>query len=272
LLARDEFRHDNIPMRIAFRIILVVILVGIVVGIIVAATSLDGIVKEGAETFGPQITKVSVKLDSVHIVLFTGSARVSGLVVGNPEGYKAPQAISVGLAEIGVNPFSILSDKIVIRSFHIVSPEITFEGGLHGNNLSTILDNVDTSSKPGAKPSTNSPAPAAAGKSSMKFEVDDFVISGAKAHVRLTDLGGKEMTLSLPDIHLTDLGTNSDGITAADLTHVVLKAVTTATVKAVSAAAGDLGKGLETLGKDAAGGATTDIDEVKKKLGGLFHK
>ena len=259
-------------MRIAFRIILVVILVGIVVGIIVAATSLDGIVKAGVETFGPQITKVSVKLDSVHIVLFTGSARVSGLVVGNPEGYQTPQAISVSLAEVGVNPFSILSDKIVIRTFHVVSPEITFEGGLHGNNLSTILDNVEAYSKPGAKPSTNAPAMAATGKSNMKIEVDDFVISGAKVHVRLTDLGGKEMTLSLPDIHLTDLGTNNGGITPADLTRAVLKAVTTATVKAVSTGASDLGKGLENAGKDAAGGAATDIDDVKKKLGGLFHK
>jgi hypothetical protein len=259
-------------MRIAFRIILVVILIGIVVGIIVAATSLDGIVKEGVEAFGPQITKVSVKLDSVHIVLFTGSARVSGLVVGNPEGCQAPQAISIGLAEVGVNPFSILSDKIVIRTFHVVSPEITFEGGLHGNNLSTILDNVEAYTKPGARPSTNAPASAAAGKPSMKVEVDDFVISGTKVHVRLTDLGGKEMTLSLPDIHLTNLGTNSEGITPADLTRVVLKAVTSATVKAVLAGANDLDKGLENIGKDAAGGATTDIDEVKKKLGGLFHK
>ena len=259
-------------MRIAFRIILGLILAGIVVGIFLAATSLDGIVKTGVETFGPELTKVSVKLDSVHIVLFTGSARVTGLVVGNPEGYKMPNAISVGLAEVGVNPFSILSDKIVVRTIHVVSPEITFEGGLSGNNLSKILENVDASLKPGAKPSTNAPAPATAGKSSMKIEVDDFVITGAKAHVRLTDLGDKEMTLSLPDIHLTDLGTNTDGITPADLTHIVLKTVTTATIKAVSAAAGDLGKGIENLGKDAAGGAASDIDEVKKKLGGLFHK
>ena len=263
-------------MRIAFRIILGLILAGIVIGVFVAATAIDGIVKTGVETFGPELTKVSVKLDSVHIVLFTGSAKVTGLVVGNPEGYKAPQAISVGLAEVGVNPFSILSDKLVVRSFHVVSPEITFEGGLHGNNLSKILENVEAFSKPGAKPSTsastNAPSPANTGKSNMKIEVDDLVISGAKAHVRLTDLGGKEMTLTLPDIHLTDLGTNSDGITPTELTRVVLKSVTTATVKAVSAGVGDLGKGLENLGKDAAGGAATDVDEVKKKLGGLFHK
>ncbi len=76
------------------------------------------------------------------------------------------------------------------------------------------------------------------------------------------------MALSLPDIHLTDLGTNNDGITPAALTRTVLKAVTTATVKAVSAAAGDLGKGLENLGKDAAGGTDADMDKVKKSLGG----
>jgi uncharacterized protein involved in outer membrane biogenesis len=255
-------------MRVAFRIVLIVILVGIVAGVIVVATSLDGIVKKGVETFGPQITKVSVNLESVHIVLFTGSAKVTGLVLGNPEGYKLPQAISVGLAEVGVNPFSILSDKIVIRTVHVVSPEINFEGGLGGNNLGKIMENVNASGKAGGKPSPN----VAANQTAKKIEVDDFLITGAKVHVRLTDLGGREMTLPLPDIHLTDLGKDTDGLTPADLTKAVLKAITTATIKAVSAGATDLGKGAENLGKDAANGAAGDVDKVKKGLGGLFGK
>jgi hypothetical protein len=258
-------------MRIAFRILLIVILVGIVAGVIVVATSLDGIVKKGVETFGPQITKVSVSLESVHIVLFTGSAKVTGLVVGNPEGYKAPQAISVGLAEVGVNPFSILSDKIVIRTVHVISPEINFEGGLSGNNLGKIMENVNSFNKSGGKPSPNAAAPAAS-QPAKKIEVDDFLITGTKVQVRLTDLGGKEMTLSLPDIHLTDLGTNTDGLTPADVTRAVLKAVTSATVKAVSASATDLGKSGENLGKDAAKGAAEDVDKIKKGLGGLIGK
>jgi uncharacterized protein involved in outer membrane biogenesis len=255
-------------MRVAFRIVLIVILVGVVAGVIVLATSLDGMVKKGVETFGPQITKVSVNLESVHIVLFTGSAKVIGLVVGNPEGYKMPQAISVGLAEVGVNPFSILSDKIVIRTVHVVSPEISFEGGLGGNNLSKIQENVNAFTKTGGKPSTKADASPAA----KKIEVDDFLITGARVHVRLTDLGGREMTLPLPDIHLTDLGKDTDGLTPADLTKAVLKAVTTATIKAVSAGATDLGKGAENLGKDAASSAAGDVDKVKKGLGGLFGK
>jgi uncharacterized protein involved in outer membrane biogenesis len=258
-------------MRIAFRIVLILILAGIVAGVIVVATSLDGIVKKGVETFGPQITKVSVDLEAVHIVLFTGSAKVTGLVVGNPQGYKTPQAINVGVAEVGVNPFSILSDKIVIRTVHVVSPEITFEGGLSGNNLSKIMENVNAFAKTGAKPSTNVAAPTAS-QPGKKIEVDDFLITNAKVHVRLTDLGGKEMTLPLPDIHLTDLGKDNGGLTPADLTRAVLKAITTATIKAVSAGATDLGKGVESLGKDAAGGTAEDVNKIKKGLGGLFGK
>ena len=258
-------------MRLAFRILLIVILAGLIAGIIVVATSLDGIVKTGIETFGPKITKVTVNLESVHIVLFTGSAKVTGLVVGNPEGYKAPQSISVGLAEVGINPFSLLSDKIVIRTVHVISPEITFEGGLSGNNLSKIMENVNAFGKTGGAPATNAPT-AAANRPGKKIEVDDFLITGAKVHVRLTDLGGKEMTLPLPDIHLTDLGKDSDGLTPADLTRAILKAVTSATVKAVANGASDLGKGAENLGKDAAKGAAEGVDKLKKGLGGLFGK
>ena len=34
----------------------------------------------------------------------------------------------------------------------------------------------------------------AASQPAKKIEVDDFLITGAKVHVRLTDLGGQEMT------------------------------------------------------------------------------
>src|SRR5277367_6760912 len=151
----------------------------IVIAAIVVALFLDNIVKAGVETVGPKITGVSVKLDEIHIGLLTGSAKVKGLVVGNPDGYKTPDAISIGLAEVGVNPFSVLSDKIVVRSVHVESPEITFEGGLSGNNLSKIMDNVNGSAQQGGPVSTNA---AGKPKPSKKIEVDDFLITGAKVH------------------------------------------------------------------------------------------
>ena len=248
-------------------LLVVVVLVAVV---IVVATNLDGIVKKGVETVGPQITKVSVTLDSVHVGLLTGSAKVKGLVVGNPDGYKAKNAISLGLAEVGVNPMSLLSEKIVIRSVRVESPEITFEGGLSGNNLSKIMDNVNAVAKAGGPTKTNTAAQAS--KPAQKIEVDDFLITGAKVHASITGIGGRELTLDLPPIHLTDLGKGSDGLTPTDLTRAVLSAITSASIKAVADAATNVGKAGENLGKDATKAAGDTVNKVTKGIGGLLGK
>jgi hypothetical protein len=247
-------------------------LVLVVAGIIAAAVFLDDIVKKGVETVGPQIVKVPITLNEVHIGLLTGSAKVKGFVIGNPDGYKTSSAISVGLAEVGVNPLSVLSDKIVIRSVHVESPEITFEGNpLSKNNLGDIMDNVSAVAKAGGPAPTNTTAKAGA-KPAKKIEVDDFLITGAKVHVSITGMGGKEMTLPLPDIHLKDLGKGSGGLTPTDLTRAVMSAITSATVKAVASGATDIGKGVESLGKDAGKAAGTGVDKIKKGIGSLFGK
>ena len=249
-----------------------VLVVLIVVAVIVTGFFLDTIVKTGMETVGPKITQVSIKVDAVNLSLLTGSARVKGLVVGNPEGYKTPQAISVGSATVGVNPFSVFSDKIVIRSVRIEAAEITFEGGLGGNNLSKIMDNVNAIAKSGGPASTNITAKSG-NEPGRKIEVDDFLITGAIVHVNLTGMSGKEITLPLPDIPLTNLGKDNAGITATDLTRRVLGAITTATVKAVASATSDIGKNAaDALGKDAGQAANEGASKITKGIGGLLKK
>ena len=245
--------------------LVIVLVVLAVVAVILAGLFLGNIVKAGMETVGPKITRVPITVDAVRLSLLTGSARIQGLVVGNPEGYKTPQAISVGVAAVEVNPLSALSDKIVVRSIEVRNPEITFEGNpFSGNNLTKIRDNVSTASATGGQPATNQTAQAA-GKPGKKLEVDDFLITGAKVHVSLTGMGGTETTLPLPDIHLTDLGKGPEGITPAELTKDVLDQVISGTVKAVAKGATDLGKGAENVGKEG-------VNAVKKGIGGLFGK
>ena len=234
------------------------VLVLIVITVIVVGFFLGPIVKTGMETIGPKIAQVPIKVDSVGVSALTGSAKIKGLVVGNPEGYKTLQAISVGLVDVGVNPLSVLSDKIVVRSVHVEAPKITLEGSPFGkNNLGQIMDNINAIAKSGGPTATNAPAQAGK-KSAKKIEVDDFLITGAKVHV---SIGGKEMTLPLPDIHLTDLGKGSDGLTATDLTRQLLNAITSATLKAFSSAATDLGKG-----------AGEGVNKITKGIGGLFKR
>jgi hypothetical protein len=104
-----------------------------------------------------------------------------------------------------------------------------------------------------------------AGQAGKKIEVDDFLITGAKVHVSLSGIGGKEMSLPLPDIHLTNLGKDKNGITAADLTRRVLDTITTATIKAVANATTDIGTGA---GKAAGEG----MNKITPGIGGLFKK
>jgi len=99
--------------------IIVRILIGLAVLAIIAALAvhflLDGAIKTGVETVGPKLIKVDVKLASASLSIFSGAGGVKGLVVGNPEGFKTPSAISVGTASLAVQPGSIFSDKIIAR-------------------------------------------------------------------------------------------------------------------------------------------------------------
>lgn len=251
-------------MKRTITTIVLIVVALLIVTLIVIGVNLGGIVKKGVEVYGPQMTQTTVTVDSVTLSILTGSAKITKLVVGNPQGYKSPQAISVGTVAVGLNPMSLASQKIVIRSIKVESPQVTFEGGLSGNNLSQILDNVNSSGKSSGTLSTNA---AAQPKSEKKFEVDDLLISGAKADVMLTSPIQRQVSLTLPNIHLTDLGTDGDGITAADLTQRILSAITTTTIETVGKDAVNLDQNAATLkqaGQNAAG-------QLKNTVQGLLN-
>jgi uncharacterized protein involved in outer membrane biogenesis len=245
---------------------IVLILVALVlVTVIVIGVYLGQIVKKVVNTYGPQLTQTTVTVDTVTLSLLTGSASLKELVVGNPQGYKSPNAISVGKVAVGVDPTTVFANKVVVRSIRLESPAITFEGGLSGNNLSQILDNVDSSGGKSGPVSTNA---ATAPASQKKLEVDDILISGAKADVLITSPVQREVNVTLPDIHLTDLGKSDEGITGADLTRRVLSAITTATLEAVAKQAINLDQNAATL-KQAGQGAKqqlgNDLNNLLKK-------
>ena len=251
------------PKKILLTIAAVVLVV-IIIGAVVIGVSLDKIAKAAVETVAPRITQTSVTLDSVSISVLTGSAGVKNLVVGNPEGYKSPQAISVGKAAVSLSPLSVLSDKIVIHSVVVESPEITFEGNPFGqNNLNKIMDNVNGAASSGA--TTTTTTSTGEKKPAKKLEVDDFLLTGAKVHVQLTGIVNRQFDVPLPPVHLTDLGKGSGGITAADLTQRVLSEITSTTIKTVA-------DSVKNLGSAAAGGAGGEFNKLKSGVGGLFGK
>lgn len=254
---------------------LVVICLAVLIGV---GLFIGPIIKAGVETLGPKITQVPIKLGSVDVSLMGGSAAINDLVVGNPEGFSSPEAIRLGKAELALDVLSVTKEKIIIRKIHVIAPEITFDGGLKGNNLTKIMDNVNKSvpKDDAPKQETADNNQKGASKPAPKIQVDDFLISGAKVKVYLTGIASKEMTVALPDIHLTDLGKDKDGITPAELVRVVLSKVNAATLKAVTESVTNSGKMIEDLGKDLTKGITKEaggtVKSVTDSIGGLFGK
>ena len=247
----------------------------IVVVLVVSFLFLGSIVKKGVETVGPTITKTEMKLGSATLSVLSGSGTLKGFLLGNPEGFKTAQAISVGLTSVGVKPMSVFGDKVHVTHVRVEAPEITFEVqgfNVSANNLSKILDNVTaTAGDTSAKPADSKPAAKSEG-ASKKLQVDEFLIAGAKLNVSSSMLGGQQVTVVLPEIRLTNLGQGPDGITAAELTKRVLNDVVAAAIPAAEKALKDAAKGVTDTFKDLTKGGTNSLDKVTKGVGDLFKK
>ena len=236
-----------------------------IVGLIAAFFCLNTIVKSGVEKVGPIVTQTDVKLDAANISVFSGSGELKGLMVGNPTGYKTPSAIQVGQMKVAVEVKSVFSPVVVVDSVVVDGAEVTIELGLTGNNLSKLLDNVSSVAAADEGAKTPAQKPTEGGK---KFRVKDILIKGTKAHGSVTALNGKVVTFPVPDIHLTNIGTDDDGVSAAELTEKVLKEVAVATLKEFAKSGGSVGDHLKNLGKTTNGG----LEKVTKGFKKLFGK
>jgi len=257
-------------LRIAIALLVILILAVLIVNLF-----LDGAVKRAVETFGPRFTKVDVKLDKVSLSLLSGAGDIEGLLIGNPAGYTTPQAISVGQARFAIKPASLLSDKVVIRYIQVQAPQITLEGNLSGNNLSTILANIQSTTGGGKTQATNAPVKSEPTQPSRKLEVDDFVITDAKVSVSLKG-SGQETTVSLPNIHLSDLGTGPEGISSAELTREVIHAIEQEALRAAASGFTNIGKAAQnaaqSLANDLGKNANTGVSNITRGLDQLFKK
>jgi uncharacterized protein involved in outer membrane biogenesis len=245
--------------KIIIRLGIVVALL-IIVALVVVFFSLNGIVKKGVETLGPELTKVEVRLGAADISPFPGTGKLSKLFVGNPQGYKTPSAIEVGSVKVAVKIGSLLSDTIVVDEIDIQAPELTLESTITGNsNLGKILDNL--SGPTHQKPETP------AKKSEKKFVVKDVVINGAKVNIAVIGLGQLD-PLVLPPVHLQNIGTENKAVTAEELVQQILEPLLQSAIQAGKKAITSGDKSLQTMERSA----TNDLKSTAKGLEDLFKK
>ena len=231
----------------------VIVVLLIVVALVMVGVYLNLVIKAGVEAVGPKITGTTVKLDAVDVSPFSGRGRLKGLVVGNPQGFHAESAFKLADAKVDVDLKSALSDKLIIEEIVIDGPEITYESGPSGSNLSKIQENAAAFGKSVA------PKEAAESKSpkkdptQKKVQINHFILKNARLNASASMLKGKALTITLPDIRLRDIGKESGGVTVQKAVAEVFAAITTSAVQAVASSGGFLEKGMGAAGKAAQG-------------------
>jgi len=258
----------------------VILVIVIIIVIAVGLSNLGPIIKNAVNTYGPKITKTEVSIDDVGVSIFSASAKIKGFYLGNPEGFKSKEAVKVGRVHVDVDEKTLAGDMIIIDKIEVISPKITYEKKRGTDNFKAILNNM---SMPESKNTSTGKQPEKQG-GGKKILIKNFILKGGMVNVGAFALGGKSITVPLPDIHLKDIGNSKDGaspkeafreifnalyrsITSYELTTAINDQIKTLG-KDIQLEADGLKKQFETVGDNAA----KSVEDVKNKMKGLFGK
>ena len=245
-------------MKKILGISLVVVLVLVVGGYVTMQFFLGGIVKAGVNKFGPTITQTKVVLDGASISPLSGDGTLTGLAVGNPQGWSEANAFRLGKVHINLEPFSVFKDHIVINELTIEKPEFLYETKIVASNIGDLLKNIEKSI--GGK---EAEAKTKDGKP-IKMVVKKLVLKDGKVTIGVGGAGGV-VTMPMPPLNMTDIGTAEGGITPAQVAFAVMRSVTTSVVSASTGALTKLGG---TTGAATAEGAKQIGEAIKGLFGG----
>lgn len=205
-----------------------VIVIALVGGIFSIGTIIGSAVEKAVNTFGPRITETETRVENVDVSPFSGNAAMSGLYVGNPEGFKNPKAFSFGDIKVAIDLPSTLSDEIIVEEINISSPEFVLEQTARSNNLKTLLDTI----KANLGAAQQAEDKAEPGK---KVIIRRVIVTGAVVD---TTAFGVQNTLSLDSIEIVN--DSEVGVTPAQATGVVIQAILSRVLLALGDAAGQL--------------------------------
>jgi hypothetical protein len=237
-------------------------------------THLDRIVAAAIEKYGTAAAQTDVTVSGVNLAPMSGSGKMSDLDVANPKGFSSSKAISLGSIKVNVDPHSIAGNgPIVIHQIAIDKPAVSYELNNSGDsNLQTIQHNSQAYANGlhGGGAASAGLSSSSGGGSGRKMIIEDLTISSGQLSISQSSLP-KPLSTTLPNIHLTNIGKDSGGVTGAQLASQLLGAVSQiAAQSAVTELAKEKISGaLKDVPAGAIGGAASDTigNSVKSIFG-----
>jgi len=220
----------------------------------------DTVLKVAIERGGSSLaeTDVAVKSLDVAVTESEGSINITGLTIANPQGFSDSVLLSLQginlVIDIERSSFSVLA----IEELRVDNPQITYELGGGGNNMDKLMDNIDRNVGGSSGGSESGFAP--------RYIIDRLVVTPGEVTIQLGS--GELASANLPEINLTDIGADSDGVTGGELGQIVMSQINVGVTAQVTvgALANVIGGGI-----GAVGGTVGDTGKaVGEGLGGAI--
>lgn len=254
--------------------ILVWIVAVLAVAFFALEMSLGKVVQKGVNAAAPAALGVPVTLQGADISLIKGAAALTGLHVGNPEGYKTDGLLDLASISVDIDNSTLLADTLVIKNIAIDGLVLTYEKGLLNSNIGALLDQLSAGKEeqPQEKAEEKTKAEPQAEKPGKKVVIETlsfrncqmkFSVTGVAA---LTGGGALPIPLPIPTIH--DIGKEKNGATIPEVIQHVLTAISGAAGTVIAGSAKLLGQGAEAVGEGAMAVGEGAVDAGKAVVGG----
>lgn len=238
-------------------------------------SNIDSLVKSAVVKYGSAATGTNVQLESVDLSLSKGLGTLKGLSIGNPTNFSADQALSLGSITVKIDTSSLQGKTpLVLDEVSIKKPQIHFEVNATGkNNLDVISQNAEQYASQSAGQNSSQTASPANSKdgSERKFIIKSLTIDDGEVFVHQPASKDPPLKVTLPSIHILNIGKNTDGATASDIANRVLSVLSSESLRAVQGSTlQQVGDTLKKATQQLLNGASNGFNNLKGQIGTMM--
>ncbi|MBN1238298.1 MAG: hypothetical protein JXB36_07335 [Gammaproteobacteria bacterium] len=231
-------------------VIIALLLVAVILGGVYLLGRLEPTVVATIESYGEAATGTDVTLRAANVSVTESTGTLSGLTIGNPEGYETDYALQIDEIRVRVGLDSLVgSGPLVVNEVVVNGARLNAEQRGNSSNLNELLERLEQSddSEPSAEPEE-------------RVIIERFRL--ARGRITLTsELLEDEQYVDLPEVVVEDVG-GSSGATYAEATEALLTPILAAARQAV----------VERVRDSAVEEATEEIeDAAREKLQELLQ-
>ena len=187
---------------------------------------LNQIVQRVVVDAGNEATGTPTSLAGVGLSPLSGSAKLSGFGIGNPEGYGGGDVFGFTDADVAVDTGSLFGDTIVVPRFHIdgATVRVAYAGGKL--NVMELLERLQGDAP--VDPDVPAPDEPADGAAATRVIINDLQVRNTRVlgSIEVPGLNeAVELNLVIPDILMKNVGSDGSGVTAKEAMRLVLETV-----------------------------------------------